>query len=137
MFPFANVTKIKRNRGAPPLFPPAPKAAAVNPKSKSKPADSQPVRKPLPPPRPRKRVSSSTDHLDENQSPPPPKTPPPSRTRQYLQAESHRSSASRIQGPQCNTAAADDHDPEAAPPPERPEGSDWQQLVDILFGRTP
>ena len=89
----------------------------------------------MPPPPPRNHVSASMDHYDENQSPPP-KTPSSNRTRQYLQAESHRSSASRIHGEQGNNAATDDPNPEAAPPPERPEGSDWQQLVDILFGRT-
>ena len=137
MMPFANVTKNKRNHGAPPVFTPASNAAPTSSKSKSKPpVGPQLVRKPMPPPPPRNRVSASTDHYDENQSPPP-KTPSSNRTRQYLQAESHRSSAFRIQGEQGNNAATDDPDPEAAPPPERPEGSDWQQLVDILFGHTP
>ena len=137
MMPFANVTKSKRNRGVPPVSTPASKAKAppANPRSKPKP-DTQLVRKPLLAPPPRNPVSSSTDHYDENRSSPPPKTPSSNRTRQYLQAESHRTSAARIDGEHRNDTVADDPDPEAAPPPERPEGSDWQQLVDILFGRT-
>ncbi|KAI1786912.1 hypothetical protein LXA43DRAFT_1064740 [Ganoderma leucocontextum] len=131
--PFANVTRLKRNRGG----PPKPASLAAHAKPKPKPADSQPKSadpkpKPKPAPTPpaskRPRVSSPPDTYDENESPPLPSSSQSRKKQHHLQ----HSSTSRSNGDQRTTA--DDEDPETAPTPQRPDEGDWPQLVRILHG---
>ncbi|PIL27799.1 hypothetical protein GSI_10952 [Ganoderma sinense ZZ0214-1] len=130
MMPFTNVVKSKRNRGAPPAVPtPALMPAPANSKPKSKPTASQPARQPLPPLPPANATAYPLPQAITT------RISPPLLLKRHPPVE-HRSSASRSHGTQRNNAGTDDHDPEAAPPPQRPEGSDWQDLVDILYGRT-